>query len=77
MVIHNDCGKLSSSWFRKPTDTGLTLKFHALSPMKYKRSVVISFIYRIYRSCSTWAHFYTCLTVAINILENNEYFSEF
>ena len=77
MVIHNDRGKLSSSWFRKPTDTGLTLNFHALSPMKYKRSVVISFVYRIYRSCSTWSNFHTCLTDAINILENNQYPSEF
>ena len=77
MVIHNDRGKLSSSWFRKPTDTGLTLNFHALSPMKYKRSVVISFIYRIYRSCSTWTNFHTGLTDAINILENNQYPSEF
>ena len=77
MIIHNDGGKLSSSWFRKPTDTGLTLNFHALSPIKYKRSVVISFVHRIYRSCSSWAHFHDGITDAITILENNQYPSEF
>ena len=34
MMLHNDRGKLSSSWYRKPTDTGLTLNFHALAPKK-------------------------------------------
>ena len=29
MAICNHGGKLSSYWYRKPTDTGLTLNFHA------------------------------------------------
>ena len=37
MLIHNDRGKLSSSWYRKPTETDLTLNFHALAPFKYKK----------------------------------------
>ena len=37
MLVHNVEGSLSSSWYRKPTDTGLTLNFHSLSPMKYKK----------------------------------------
>ena len=32
MLILNKSGSLSSSWYRKPTDTGLTLNFHALAP---------------------------------------------
>ena len=54
MVIHNKEGVLSSEWYTKPTDTGLTLNFHSLAPMKYKRSDVIGFVHRIYRSCSSW-----------------------
>ena len=37
MLIVNTNGKLASRWYRKPTDTGLTLNFHALAPLKYKK----------------------------------------
>ena len=73
MIIYNDKGCLSSGWYRKPTDTGLTLNFHSLSPMKYKRSVVIGFVYRIFRSCSTWNLFHTAVMEAREILTNNQY----
>ena len=73
MLITNEKGTLSSCWYCKPTDTGLTLNYHALAPTKYKKSVVISFIYRIYRSCTNWKNFDKCLNKAINILENNQY----
>ena len=73
MIIYNNNGCLSSGWYRKPTDTGLTLNFHSLSPMKYKRSVVIGFVYRIYRSCSTWNLFHTAIMEAREILTNNQY----
>ena len=73
MVISNDNGILSSCWYRKPTDTGLTLNFHALAPLKYKRSVVIGFIHRIYRACSSWAGFHAGITEAVEILKKNQY----
>ena len=38
---------LSSTWYVKPTDTGLIMNFHALAPKRYKRSVVQSFVHRI------------------------------
>ena len=37
MYICNNNGILSSCWYRKPTDTGVTLNFHALAPLKYKK----------------------------------------
>merc|ERR1711860_9595 len=73
MLLHNYNRLLSSSWFRKPTDTGLTLNFHSLAPMKYKRSVIIGFVQRIYRSCSTWKNIHSGLESAKNILLNNQY----
>ena len=73
MLIHNDNGLLSSSWYRKPTDTGLTLNFHSLAPMKYKRSVVIGFVHRIFRSCSSWKNIHLGLKDAKKILTNNQY----
>ena len=77
MLLHNNKGNLSSSWYTKPTDTGLTLNFHALAPLKYKKSVVIGFIHRIYRACSTWHNFHVGITKAVQILESNQYPSSF
>ena len=77
MRIKNEDGNLSSRWYRKPTDTGLTLNYHALAPQKYKRSVVSSFVHRIFRACSSWENFHEGLNEALEILENNQYPSTF
>ena len=43
-ILHEDNGKLSSTWYNKPTDTGLIMNYHALAPKKYKRSVLSGFV---------------------------------
>ena len=75
MKIHHDHekGTLSSTWYNKPTDTGLIMNYHALAPKRYKRSVVSGFVYRIYRACSTWENFHISLERAKRILEKNQY----
>ena len=75
MKIHHnhDTGTLSSTWYNKPTDTGLIMNYHALAPKRYKRSVVSGFVYRIYRACSTWENFHISLDKAKRILEKNQY----
>ena len=65
--------RISSTWYCKPTDTGLILNFHALAPKRYKRSVVSGFVHRIYRACSTWILFDESLKKAKKILERNQY----
>ena len=60
---------LSSTWYCKPTDTGLILNFHAVAPKRYKRSVIQGFFYRIYRGCSSWKKFHESLIKAKDILE--------
>ena len=77
MVIIRSNGKLSSKWYCKPTDTGLIMNFHAVAPLRYKRSVVSGFVYRIHNSCSTWQYFHTSLCTAKRILDNNQYPSSF
>ena len=37
MKILNVQGQLSSTWYNKPTDTGLIMNFHATAPKRYKR----------------------------------------
>ena len=75
MKIHHDheTGKLTSTWYSKPTDTGLIMNYHALAPKRYKRSVVSGFVYRIHRACSSWALFHDSLEKAKKVLERNQY----
>merc|ERR1711867_386061 len=73
-ILHNHAtGALSSTWYNKPTDTGLIMNYHALAPKRYKRSVVTGFVYRIYRACSTLPNFHQSLEKAKQILEQNQY----
>ena len=53
MRIMNTHGRLTSTWYNKPTDTGLMMNYHALSPKRYKRLVVSGVVHRILRACST------------------------
>ena len=73
-IIHDhETGKLESTWYSKPTDTGLIMNFHALAPKRYKRSVVSGFVYRIHRACSSWSYFHDSLEKAKRVLERNQY----
>jgi len=73
MLLMHQGEELTSTWFSKPTDTGLILNYHALAPKRYKRSVVSGFVHRIFRACSTWMHIHECLQRAKKILEHNQY----
>ena len=53
ICIEHHENTLSSTWYCKPTDTGLILNFHAMAPKRYKRSVIQCFVYRIYRAYSS------------------------
>ena len=57
---------LESTWYTKPTDTGLKMNFHALAPLKYKRSAVIGMVHRIFRACSTKRNFDESLNQSTN-----------
>lgn len=75
-IIRNNT-KLESTWYTKPTDTGLLMNFHALAPLKYKRSVVVGMIHRISRACSTQENRTESLERARNILIRNQYPKKF
>ena len=63
MQVNHDheTAELSSTWYYKPTDTGLIMNYHALAPKCYKRSVVSGFVYRNHRTCSPWQNFHDSL----------------
>ena len=73
MEICHVGNSLSSTWYLKPTDTGLIMNFHALAPRRYKKSVVQSFVHRIYRCCSSRENVLFSLERAKGILDKNQY----
>ena len=73
MRIMNIMGNLSSTWYLKPSDTGLIMNYHSLPPKRYKRSVVSGFVHRIHRACSSWDNIHVSLEKAKRILERNQY----
>ena len=75
-IVHTN-DDLYTTWYTKPTDTGLVMNFHAIAPRKYKRAVVQGLVYQIYRSCSKWQAFHDSIQRAKVILENNQYPPEF
>ena len=77
MNILNHEGNLSSTWYSKPSSTGLIMNYHALAPNKYKRAVVTGLVYRIFRSCSNWKNVHDSLEKGKIILKNNQYPPDF
>ena len=67
MCIEHNNNSMSSTWYCKPTDTGLLLNFHALTPKRFKRSVVQGFVFRIWRACSSEKSLHESLTKAKEI----------
>ena len=75
-IIHVG-NRLSSTWYVKPTDTGLIMNYYALAPKRYKKSVVQSFVHRIHRCCSSKENMMLSLERAKETLEKNQYPSSF
>ena len=71
-IIRSQC-KLSSTWYSKPTDTGLTMNYHALAPIRCKKNVVSNLVHRIFNACSSWENIHKSLTKAKSILQRNQY----
>ena len=75
-LIHNN-KTVKTTWYSKPTDTGLIMNFHTVAPRKYKRAVVQGFVHRIARACSSWDTFHDSMCRAKQVLERNQYSPEF
>ena len=57
LYITRDNRKVTTSWYNKPTDTGVQLNYHACAPTKYKRNIVEGSVHRIHHTTSTWEAF--------------------
>ena len=52
MAVYVDERKVSSKWYRKPTDTGTILNFRSCDPLQHKGNIVEDTIQRLFRSTS-------------------------
>ena len=77
MMVHLEDGKIQTSWYQKPTDTGLVLHYRALAPTTYKRNITEGTIHRILNATTSWMSFDDGLQKAIKIWENNQYPPQF
>ena len=64
---------MSPTWYKKSTEMGLLMNYHTLAPMKYKKSVIIGMIRRIFRAYNTYKHFQESLQKVRGILSKNQY----
>jgi len=72
METHHQNNKLVSTWHTKSTDTGLIMNYNALAPRRYKKSVTLGMIHRIFRACSSYQTFRESLEKTKVIYENNQ-----
>lgn len=73
LITHRTDGYIETEWFRKKTDTGLTINYHALAPSKYKCSMIINLIHWVWNATSTWENFDKGMNEAREILDYNQY----
>ena len=50
---------IASNWYRKKTDTGIVLNFHATVPKIKLSGIVSGFVHRIFYSTSNWVNFHS------------------
>ena len=65
--------KLSTEWYAKPTDTGLSLEFRSLAPKRYKRNTIKGTVHKIHSATSNWSSFNETLMRAKDQWEKNQY----
>ena len=73
LYITRDNRKVTTSWYNKPTDTGVQLNYHACAPTKYKRNIVEGSVHRIHHTTSTWEAFNDGIEKLKKLLESNQY----
>ena len=73
LALEHIGNRVTSSWYKKPTDTGLCLNYRACAPKKYKRNLVEGTIHRINHTTSSWSAFDAGLKKWKEEMERNQY----
>ena len=66
-------GKLTATFYRKPTFRGVHSNFESFLPSVYKFGMAYTLVYRCFRICSNWTQFHTELIFLKGIFRKNGY----
>ena len=64
---------MECNWYRKSTDTGVTMNYNATTPNVYKSGLVAGFVHRIFNTTTNWNDFVNSISIAENILRDNQF----
>ena len=73
LVTRNNLGIISTSLYRKPTYSGLYLKWESFVPKKYKRGLVNCLVHRAWQICSSYENFHKEIKFIRSVLTANGY----
>ena len=72
-IITRIPNKLSTTVYRKATNTGECLNYNSICPERYKISVIQNFLHRAYLICSDWEEFSVEVKRIKQLLINNNF----
>ena len=73
ILISRKGPQLCTTLYRKPTFTGLGMKFESCLPLSYKLNLVQTLVHRAYRICSDYLSFHKEIEFLTNYFVNNGY----
>ena len=73
LVTRNPNGSISTTIYRKPTFSGLYLRWDSFMPKQYKRGLVNSLTHRAWKICSTYHSLHLELEFIKSVLQANGY----
>ena len=71
--INYQDGKLTLKTYRKPTHTGLYIKWQSFAPLKYKINLVRNLLHRAYKICSSYSLIHEYFKIISTMLEKDGY----
>ena len=73
VLISRNADNVTTSVFKKPTDTGECLNYDSICPERYKINVIKNFLHRSHKICSTWELFMYEVDRIKQMLINNNF----
>ena len=77
LISRDHTGSISTSLYRKPTFSGLHLKWDSFVPFQYKRGLVNCLVHRAWKICSSYDKFHGEMEFIKSVLGSNGYPSNF
>ena len=73
MRISRSGNRLSTQWYQKPTDTGVTMNFRSFAPVEYKKNIIRGAVHRVFNATSSWESFHQGICQNQSIWKQNQF----